>query len=352
MKIKIIGAGSIGNHMAFASRSLGFNTTVTDISKSSLKRMQNNIYPNRYGKWDQHIRLIDDKENDKENYDLVIIGTPPDTHYKILKKIDKNKTKAILIEKPLCKPFNLEINNFEKFAKKNKMRLFCGYNHTIGKAALKVSMLLKNKKIGKIISIDVNWREHWKGIFTAHPWLRGPADSYLGYYNRGGGALAEHSHAINLWEFFSNSQVKNKITSINANVNYIKNNRVNYDNIAFLNVKTSNNIIGRIVQDVVSLPIVKNSKILTENASIEWHCEKNKGSDEVMLKYHDKKEKKYTFHKTRADDFILELKHINKILKNKKVHESPLEIRNAIHTMKIIKAAHLSNSLKKNINLK
>ena len=50
MKIKIIGAGSIGNHMAFASRSLSFDTTVADISNDALKRMKFDIYPSRYGK--------------------------------------------------------------------------------------------------------------------------------------------------------------------------------------------------------------------------------------------------------------------------------------------------------------
>ena len=40
----------------------------------------------------------------------MVIGTPPDTHYNILKKILKGNPSAVLIEKPLCKPTNKEIN--------------------------------------------------------------------------------------------------------------------------------------------------------------------------------------------------------------------------------------------------
>ena len=32
----------------------------------------------------------------------MVIGTPPDTHYNILKKILKGNPRAVLIEKPLC----------------------------------------------------------------------------------------------------------------------------------------------------------------------------------------------------------------------------------------------------------
>ena len=39
-------------------------------------------------------------------------------------------------------------------------------------------------------------------VFAAHPWLSGPWETYLGYTERGG-ALAEHSHALNLWQYLA-----------------------------------------------------------------------------------------------------------------------------------------------------
>ena len=44
-KILIFGAGSIGNHMAFACKKLNYNVWVTDINPNALDRMKNKIYP-------------------------------------------------------------------------------------------------------------------------------------------------------------------------------------------------------------------------------------------------------------------------------------------------------------------
>ena len=74
----------------------------------------------------------------------------------------------------------------------------------VGRASDYVSDLNNNNDFGEIKTIDVNFREHWGGIFAAHPWLSGPKDSYLGFWERGGGAIGEHSHAkFNLWQYFS-----------------------------------------------------------------------------------------------------------------------------------------------------
>ncbi|MDC0343253.1 Gfo/Idh/MocA family oxidoreductase [Alphaproteobacteria bacterium] len=351
MKIKIIGAGSIGNHMANASRSLSFDTTVTDISEEALNRMKNEIYPKRYGKWDKQIKLFNYSQDDNKKYDLIIVGTPPDTHYKIVKNIIKQKPRAILVEKPICSPIKKEIKFFETFSKNRKINFFSGYNHTVGKSAKKVRDLLQKKKTGKILTIDVDWREHWQGIFNAHPWLKGPSDSYLGYWRRGGGALSEHSHAINIWQFFLKSQTNANIKYVNANISYINQSNVDYDNLSLLNLKSSNNVLGRVVQDVVTMPIVKNAKILTSSAFIEWHCERVKGYDEVIISYHNKGQKKFVFKKTRADDFIDELIHIKGIMNGKLKNDSPISIKEAIQTMKVISAAHKSSKTKKNIEI-
>ena len=249
----------------------------------------------------------------------MVIGTPPDTHYNILKKILKGNPRAVLIEKPLCRPTNKEINFFKNHLLNYKIKFFCGYNHTIGKAALKIRKLLQKKDVGKIISIDVDWREHWQGIFKAHPWLNGPSDTYLGFWKRGGGALSEHSHGINIWQFLANSQSVSKIYSINSNISYKKLNKSNYDDIAFINLKSSNNIMGRVVQDVVTLPVKKSARILTQNAYLEWHCERSKGFDEVI--YLDAKNENQVEETSSANIFVVK----NNILKTPALKGSILE---------------------------
>ena len=45
MNVLIFGAGSIGNHLANASRNLDWNVTIFDIDQKALKRTKEEIYP-------------------------------------------------------------------------------------------------------------------------------------------------------------------------------------------------------------------------------------------------------------------------------------------------------------------
>ena len=101
-KILIFGAGSIGNHLANASRKCNLDVSVVDISPEALKRMKNVVYPSRYKKWDHKIKICNYKEIFKSsvNYHLIIVGTPPETHLELLNKIrHKLNYQKILIEK-------------------------------------------------------------------------------------------------------------------------------------------------------------------------------------------------------------------------------------------------------------
>ena len=44
-KVKICGAGSIGNHLANASRALGWSVDIVDVDPGALERTKNEIYP-------------------------------------------------------------------------------------------------------------------------------------------------------------------------------------------------------------------------------------------------------------------------------------------------------------------
>ena len=136
--VLIFGAGSIGNHMAYAARKLKLNVYITDIKNVSLVLMKKIIYKKRYGFWDNKIKIIkyENVFNLKKYFDLIIIGTPPESHietfFKIKKKLNFNK---ILIEKPLTNfKNNLKIFINEKHLIRNKV--FIGYNHSISKSFL------------------------------------------------------------------------------------------------------------------------------------------------------------------------------------------------------------------------
>ena len=62
MRVKIFGAGSIGNHMSYAFRTKGFEVHVCDNDVDALHRMEKSIYPERYGKWDSEIKLYENSK--------------------------------------------------------------------------------------------------------------------------------------------------------------------------------------------------------------------------------------------------------------------------------------------------
>ena len=182
--ILIFGAGSIGNHMAYACRKLGLSVHITDIDPDALIRMKKKIYPKRYEKWDNKINILNINEINKINipFELIIVGTPPETHFNLCKFIKDNlKYKKILIEKPIINYSNKNINALKKICKNDLV--FCGYNHSISPAFL--YFVRKISLVRKIKSVQVNWCEGWKGILNAHYWLKNEFDSYLGDYKKG-----------------------------------------------------------------------------------------------------------------------------------------------------------------------
>ena len=56
------------------------------------------------------------------------------------------------------------------------------------------------------------------------------------------------------------------------------------------------------------------------------------------------------FLKTRPDDFILELKHIDSVIKGD-ILSSPISIERGLDTMLVIAAAHLSDKTKRSIKI-
>ena len=200
--IKIFGAGSIGNHLANAATSLGFYVDIFDKDIAALKRMKNEIYPKRYGSWNNKINLFQNEEVTNNNYELICIGTPPDTHIDLLLLSLQHNDCPIMVEKPLCQPMTSSLDKLKNLAQKQIEKIYVGYNHAISKACYELQKIVTDAKFGNILSLDVEFRENWKGIFDAHHWLSGPHESYLGDINSGGGSSGEHSHALNLWQHF------------------------------------------------------------------------------------------------------------------------------------------------------
>ena len=67
-----------------------------DIDQEALDRTKNETYPERYGAWDETIKLSNVFPSG-DSFDCALIGTPPDTHFQIMEKILNELTIKILV---------------------------------------------------------------------------------------------------------------------------------------------------------------------------------------------------------------------------------------------------------------
>jgi predicted dehydrogenase len=340
-RVKILGAGSIGNHLAHACREHDWSVTLCDIDPAARARTREQIYPARYGAWDESIRLCAPEAVEDETFDIVIVGTPPDRHVDVaLAELEPaaRAPKLLLIEKPLCPPDLEGCDRLCDAASAADTRVLVGYNHRLTRNTQVAAEWLAERPLGRITTLRVLFREHWGGIFGAHPWLSGPADTYLGFTSRGGGALGEHSHGINIFQHFAKLAGQGRIAEVGAVIDTVRADGAEYDRIAQLSVRTESGMVGIIVQDVVTRPAQKWLRLEGEAGYLEWQVNADPHHDLARLVLHDRDGREARLPKTRPDDFRGEVAHLGELLLDR-AQASPIGLDEGLDTMRVIAAA-------------
>ena len=351
MIVRIYGCGSIGNHLAYGCRQKNWAVEMCDIDPQALERTEKLIYPERYGKWDKEIKLSTVSDLEKTALDIVIIGTPPSSHLEIaLDVLKTNPPRIMLIEKPLTTPDLDDCDELLSIANNTETRVLVGYNHGLTENTKMVEQLLEKGVIEEPLTVSARVREHWSGIFLAHPWLSGPADCYLGSSRSGGGALAEHSHAIHIWQHVSHLLNKGRINEVSAMMDWVDLGGLEYDQLCLLHVKTEGGMVGEITQDVLTEPAEKYFRIQAKRGFIEWFVNKSHNKDAVRYWSGDENAKEIIFSKTRPDDFANEINHIEKLLTDSSI-ESPISVNRGLDVMLVIAAAHMSSREKRRVHI-
>lgn len=352
LKVKIYGAGSIGNHLAHACRGQGWEVAICDIDDAALKRTCEEIYPARYGEWDAGIELAAPGDLNDRHFDLVIIGTPPDSHIELaMKELGRPGAlpSVILVEKPFCGPGLEGCDALWAKSREKAVTVCVGYNHVLTQNTQEASEIIQSGTLGDPRTITVEWVEHWGGIFAAHPWLDGPGDSYLGRSAKGGGACGEHSHGINIWQHFSRLLGAGRIVEVSAVMDRVSDEGVDYDRIAQISVVTETGLTGFIVQDVVTRPPRKRLRVQGDRGALVWDANRDASHDAVGIWSEDGWDDRM-IPKTRRDDFIGEIRHIGEICDGT-VAESPIALERGLETMMVIAAAHRSASEKRGVRI-
>lgn len=349
--VTIFGAGSIGNHLAHACRIKGWDVAICDTDPAALERTKNDIYPSRYGRWDEHIRLCAPEALRNISADLVIIGTPPDSHIPLaLDVLEQTPPKVLLLEKPLCPPSLEGGARLLELTRQAGVTALVGYNHVYTPQTIRAAKLLATGFVGKPLTMSAKTREHWGGIFSAHPWLKGPQDSYLGFWERGGGASCEHSHALNIWQHFAHLLGAGRIVEVTAMMDMVEHGGVCYDQVCQISVRTQTGLVGLVVQDVVTSPTEKSLRIQGDCGSLEWYVNIDPNHDGLRYRGADGQTQEELFVKTRPDDFKGEIDHIEDILTGKRL-DSCDELEKGLETMLVLAAAHRSHATRKTVSI-
>ena len=306
-KILIFGSGSIGTHHANAAVSLNCDVFITDKKDSQLINMRENIYPERYGKWNKKIKILPYSQvfNLKHYFDIIIIGVPPKNHLSLIKLCKKNlKFKKILVEKPLC-VYNENFNFLKK--KDLKDKVFCGYNHSVSKSFIYFLENLKNilKKNKSKVKIDIEWKESFDLILKAHPWIKSLNQSYLSNYNIGGGVSHEYSHAIHLFIILKEFLFKKNTPNFKKKITFKKVGSFKYDNFVNLTYFDNSKKLNLIINSKNNPAIKKINVDINGKKFLDWDRLMEKKKETCSVNFPVKKNKIFSIN--RRKDFINEL---------------------------------------------
>src|SRR3989344_790654 len=354
-KAKIFGAGSIGNHLTNACRLAGFEVTMVDSDPGALRRMKEEIYPKRYGAWDEGIQQFLPQDAPKGGFDVVLVGTPPDVHLRVATSVLRDEAPKVLqIEKPLCSPTLEGLDEFLGEVRRHpESAVVVGYNHLLAENTAKTEEIIRLGTLGKPQAMDCEFRSHWKNIFDAHPWLSGPKDTYLGFWRRGGGAGGEHSHGLNLWQHMAHTVGAGRVAEVGAIFDFVESDGASYDRSCFLNLATERGLVGRVVHDVITLPKKKFLQLQCEKGSVGWHNDVTKTSDQVIVQEQGKDKQVLDIQKTRVEEFSREIEHIRGIIEGRvNAADSPIRLARAVDTMCVLAAAVQSHREKRVVTVR
>ncbi len=337
MRAKVIGAGSIGNHLAHALRTLDVDVTIVDVDADALERTKTVIYPERYGAFDPAITLAHPDTVGDAAFDLCVIGTPPDTHLKIATAELGRAHRAILIEKPLAAPGVQKLLDFATTAEKSDTRVLVAYNQRLKTNTVEFLSRARAEGRESVTAISGRMREDWAGILKAHPWLSSATDSYLGHTARGGGALYEHSHAVDFSLFVANELGQGRPVRVKCDVEKVTHPEGSYDKSATLAIEMSSGLVVDVVQDLYTWPADKSLNAVFDTGEVRW--EMHGDHDSVISSIAGGASEEMTIPKTRPDDFLPEISHVVSLLGASHEEGSPLDLSEALFTSLVLEAA-------------
>jgi len=229
LRFLIIGLGSMGKRRI---RNLFFNNQHQIIGYDVLSKRRIEA-KNKYG-----IKIISDLTKiSNEEYDSIIISTPPDKHGNYIRMAIKNK-KHFFVEHPVSDDGYIDIFNHKELNIVMAPSCTLRFYYPIKL----IKNILDKNKIGKILSFQYHMGQY---LPDWHPW----EDYRKVYFSKKKTGACREMLPFEL-----------KVSNL----------KMSADDIASVNLKYRNGIIGNVMIDVVSRKPFRTLRILGSDGVLEW----------------------------------------------------------------------------------
>jgi len=245
----------------------------------------------------------------------------------------------LFLEKPLSDSIK-GVNDLKRIVNKKRLITQMGYHMRFHDCIIKIRKLIKQKKIGRVISIQ---SENGSYFPDWHPY-EDYTKSYAGKKRLGGGIILTQIHDIDyLYWFFG------KPKSIFSFAGKLSDLKITSEDYSASIIQFPNRVTVELHLDFFQGPEYRRCKIKGTNGIIEWNSNENK------IKFFNNKKKKWeiilnfnTYERNQL--YIDEIKHFFKCVKTRKKTINPLE--EGIKTLNIALAMKKSSETKKLIDMK
>jgi len=248
LKFLIVGLGSMGKRRI---RNLLFNGEHQIIGYDILpQRMQE--AKAKYG-----IEIVRDlKKLSVEDFDAIIISTPPNKHGDYIRLALKNK-KHFFVEHPISD------DGYKDILKNNDSNIIkapsCTFRyHTPMKMMKKI---LDDGKIGKILAFQYHMGQY---LPDWHPW----EDYRQVYFSQKATSACREMLPFEL--IWLNWLMKSEVAEVSGYISKISDLDMRADDIILANLKYKNGIFGNVIIDVVSRKPFRTLRVLGSNGVLEW----------------------------------------------------------------------------------
>ena len=276
----------------------------------------------------------------KENPDVGVIANETSLHTPIAIKLAKEGL-DLFLEKPLSNSLK-DVEKLRAIVKKKKLITQMGCHLRFHPCIKKIKSLIEQKKIGKILSAQVQSCSYLPDYHRWEDYRR----SYAARKELGGGVILTQIHEIDYMYWFF-QEVENVI-SMSGKLSDLN---VTVEDYAASLLKFKNKVVGEIHLDYFQRPDFKSCKIRGTKGEIYWDSDNNCVNIYNMNKkrWETKFDSDFSNNLDTYSSYVEELKHFLKCVKHRK--ETINNLEQGIATLKIALAIKKASKLMKSVNV-